>query len=185
MALAMKLARDDLDSYREFVAAAAGTAKVIINRDNTHAAILMTKIFALSQQRVDILTDELSMEVFGQQELVSAAIGFLSRNTNASIQIAVGKPPHDDHPLWQQVGARGLAPRFHVFYVPEDLRAHYNCQMLIGDSLHFWFQPRRGGEAFVRFSDEEQGKLMQSAFDEILARVQKRERAPAWPLGPA
>src|SRR4051794_12616517 len=94
----MNLARDDLDAYRRFVAAAAATHKVIVNRDDEHAAILIAQIFRVSRHRIDILAGSLDPKVYGSPEVMNSGHEFMS-HPNAAIRILAEQQIDHGHPF--------------------------------------------------------------------------------------
>jgi hypothetical protein len=181
VALMKSAGEDELQAYRDFVAATAATSKVIINRDEIHAAVLMAQIFRSSRERVDLITRSLEHEAFQQPELIQAAVDFLRSSYLhlPSLRVLFAQGDARSTAIWRQLMANGLEGAVELVKIPQMLWDRYPCEIMIGDRAHFRFQPGPTSEAFIRFGDPHLGQQVQSRFDEILKHVQILERAPS------
>ncbi|MFD2185138.1 hypothetical protein [Rhodoplanes azumiensis] len=167
--------RDD-ESYRAFVEKVSETesSMLLVDRDAKHAAILLTRLFQLSRQSVDILTGRLDDRVYGTRELMDACIEFLNANQDARLRILSEMRIAPQHPLLKRIQDEGFSDRLEISLVPDNLRPGYH--LAVGDALHFRFEPNgEVTEAFVKFGDRVDGSRLQSAFDSLHNAVREYE----------
>jgi hypothetical protein len=155
----------DMERYIAFVTSAANSASgtTFFNEGKSHARIVLDNIFRISKNEVDILTSELTEDVFGSDSVIGSAIAFLRENVGAKISIISERPISDDHPFIDGLKKVGLLDRVEMLTTESAKQSVAN--FTVGDGQHFRFEPDKNKfNAICRFGDPKIGMNLKERF---------------------
>jgi len=129
----------------------------------------MEFLFRHSRDTLRILTRRLSADVYGVPEVVEAAVGFLRRNRDASIQIlAEWGVDRATNPLLQRLDAEGFTEQVSLRFVRPSVRDKYKFNFSVGDEQSYRYEEFRDRrEALVQFGGEAFASGLVRTFDSL------------------
>lgn len=159
-----------MDDYREKVEQLARerTGEPFYNSSIDHAAVIIEKMFRHADREVCIISNRLNARVFGQEEVVKEARGFLS-DTNHSVRILLedeAETLSEGHPLVEEL--RQHPKSYEVRKIPQQLVDVLNYHFTLVDDDSYRFEPDKSKwEAVAVFGDKNGAAKMRTAFDAI------------------
>jgi hypothetical protein len=155
-------------------AASADSSEVFLNRYVEHAAIIVEFLFRKALERVEILTGRLNPVVYGNAEVVRAAIAFLDRAWGPAPSEPALYVLVEDHiepwstPLLVAAREAGFLAQTEVRRVPEPIKDSYPFHFMVPDRKHYRCKKSRGvPEAVAQFNEPKMGGTLHSLFDKI------------------
>lgn len=167
----------DLQNYRDMISELAKSANgdVIFNQDFEEAAIIIEYIFHSSQNEVDIITQKLLPDIFGNAKLIDAARNFLAENPDATISIISAEPISPAHPLINKLTKSDLGNRIDLRVMTPNIKDKVHYHLTVGDRRYFRFErkPRPGDvcDAVVQFGEEQIGNKLADAFERVRSQL--------------
>jgi hypothetical protein len=161
-------------AYSEYVERkATGTdpSDVILNRSSAHAAVVTEAIFRHARERVRLLTNQLSADVYGDGNVVNAAQAFLTDHPTAKLEILAERPiDRATHPLLSALDAGGVGGRVTLGFIPPQLSRDYDFNFAVADDGTYRFEKTRDNrEAIVQFRSPNLGPTLHGIFESLLA----------------
>ena len=156
--------------YRRFVfeSAMAKDGKPIYNGSLEHAAVVIEALFNVAERKVSILTGNLNPRVYSGYEIMSQAIGFLSRNSRNELQILKEDDNLEIFEFNAFIQVMKKFPTVSVRNAPSDLRSRYRFHFVVADCNSYRFeQDRDSPSAIASFGDNKGGSNLCSVFDTL------------------
>ena len=164
-----------MDEYRAHIQQLANESDglgVGFNRTRAHASVVFSIVFAKAQNLVEVISEALDDDVWGQAEVTDAAVAFLRRNQTAKLRIVSEKPVDvNGNAFLCALRAAGLLDQVKLFSVPPAVLQDYGYHFIVADAQHYRFQSERSKfEATIQFGNADLGRKLQVIFGDIRAK---------------
>ena len=147
---------------------------VINNGNAMHAAYLLTKFFVRAKDQVRIFTGELFAEVFDDQDLIAAAVKFLSSNANRKIVVAFQEKEGKSGRVLKRNFVKKLAAlpedvgKIKIYSISLDLDGQVN-HFAVMDSNAFRYELDHDKKSAVaNFGDRKNSSKLKQFFDKLI-----------------
>lgn len=167
----------EMRAYRAMVAeiARAADGRVIVNRSEAHAAVVIEHIFRSAKNEIDILTGQLYEPIYSAPGVVQAAIDFLSSRPDGKVRIISEKPINESHPLiaaLTKIRPSGIDRRV----MTEEMEKQTPFHFAVADERCFRFEPdKKSFEAYGQFGEPGLGAKLKTTFDRLSAGLPRHE----------
>ena len=157
----------ELAAYRNMVAtvAAAADGRVIVNRSEAHAAVVIEHVIKSAKQQIDILTGELHRPIYGDDNVVASAVNFFKANPQGTMRILSERPVSEDHPFLAALASVRDRIDLRIMSAAEKTPKFH---LAVADGKSFRFEPDKNKyEAFGQFGEPVIGEKLKSAFERL------------------
>ncbi len=158
--------------------AESGENFIINNGNAMHAAYLLTKFFAKAEDQVRIFTGELFAKVFDDQNLIAAAIEFLSKGANNKIVVAFQEKEGEEEKKGRVLKRNFVknltalpenADKLEIYSVSLNLDGQANHFAVMDSSAFRYELDHDKKSAVANFGDQKNSGKLKEFFDKLIA----------------
>lgn len=168
----------ELEEYRSMVTAVAQSAdgRVIVNRSEAHAAVVIEYVIRSAVTELSILTGNLHRPVYANPGVVDSLRTFFEKNAAANIRLLSEAPIDADHPLLAVLSQH--ASRVDMRVIQPDTARKILFHFIVADGRSFRFEADKTKfEALAQFGEPQIGSELKAVFDKLFARVSVKVQA--------
>jgi hypothetical protein len=159
----------DIASYRQYVNQMAEIADktIILNRTPEHTAVIIAALLNHAKTRVNILSKQLSEDVYLNRDVINAAVGFLRDHPEAKLSILAENPVPNNHQFLAEL-PKEFRDRVSLKVLPKEVQAGHTFNFTVADGHSFRFEKDRDSrEAFAQFGEDAIGNALDSIFAQL------------------
>jgi hypothetical protein len=158
--------------YFDYVRAVAEGPKpspVILNRSAEHAAVILERLFLTATDRVSVLSNALSDDVYGSVAVQDSAVQFLKSHPQGKINLLVERPEEDLGSLFlKRLTDAGVGQQVCMSVLSPEVVADYRFNFAVADGCSYRFEEdRQDRHASVQFGNRSFGETLEDAFAEL------------------
>jgi hypothetical protein len=172
MSQAREVNSEELQAYQKMVAqvAAAADGRVIVNRSESHAAVVIEHVFRSAEKKIDIITGRLHKPIYGNPAVIDAAVKFFEAYPDGKMNILSEERVEETHPMLAAL--QGVRDRIDLRVMSADLAKGTPFHFAVADSRSFRFEPDKTTfEAYGQFGEPKTGATLRAVFDRLQAQT--------------
>lgn len=170
--------KKDIDrDYKDIIdrCAESGENFVINNGNAAYAAYLLTKFFVKAKKQVRIFTGELFAEVFDNQDLIDAAVKFLSNDADCKIVVAFQEEEGKSSKVLERDFVKKLTTKLpknsgklEIYSISLDLDGQVNHFAVMDSSAFRYELDHDKKSAVANFGDQKNSSKLKEFFDKLI-----------------
>ena len=163
----------DLNEYKRYVRtlAAKRDGQPFYNASMDHASVVIESLFAIANERIDVLTGSFNPRVYGREAVIEEAKLFLATSRGNRLRVILETDSETDreyHPLFR---ACAHFPNLEVRTAPEEVNKQYGFHCVLVDDDSYRFESdKETPSAVAAFGDPDSAARLDKAFSMIWER---------------
>jgi hypothetical protein len=159
-------------AYQKMVAqiAAAADGRVIVNRSESHAAVVIEHVFRSAEKEIDIITGRLHEPIYGNPAVIDAAVTFFESHPEGRMNILSEERVGEAHPMIAAL--HNVRDRIDLRVMSADLAKGTPFHFAVADARSFRFEPDKTKfEAYGQFGEPKTGERLRAVFNRLQSQT--------------